>query len=319
MFKNPTLLAIGFVLIALLDAAVSKAELGVIRDNGAFFSESAKSQATRKITDLKQQYKKDIVIETFTEIPDDIKKGVDLTDKAAMSRLYEQWTVSEAKLHKVNGVFILLSKEPAHIQVVVGNETQKKAFTIQDRNNLTSLMLSKLRNEKYDEALLEGVNFVSTTIASHATPNGRSNNVAASASPASSPAKSVQSENGNSWVWIIIAVMGVGAVWLIVGVIRSMMGGRASTAGAGMAPGYGGGGMFGSLLGGMFGAAAGMWLYDQFSGSHSNAWGADQDNRGVGTGFSGEDTDYSGTGSDFGGDSGGGDFGGDAGGGGGDF
>ena len=75
--------------------------------------------------------------------------------------------------------------------------------------------------------------------------------------------------------------------------------------------------MFGSLLGGMFGAAAGMWLYDQFSGNHGNAWGADQDNRSGGsTGFSGQDTDYSGTGGDFGGDFGGGDSGGDASGGG---
>lgn len=92
---------------------------------------------------------------------------------------------------------------------------------------------------------------------------------------------------------------------------------EASTAGSGMSPGFGGGGMFGSLLGGMFGAAAGMWLYDQFSGNHGNAWGADQDNRNDGsTGFSGQDTDYSGTGGDFGGDSGGGDSGGDSGGGG---
>jgi len=80
-------------------------------------------------------------------------------------------------------------------------------------------------------------------------------------------------------------------------------------------PSAGGGGMFGSLLGGMFGAAAGMWLYDQFSGSHSNAWGGDQENRGYdSTGYSGQDTDYSGTGGDFGGDDNGGDWGGGEGG-----
>ena len=315
MFKHPTILALGFVVTTLFGTSISLAGLGAVRDNGGFFSDSAKSEATRKISEIEHQYKKDLVIETFKEIPEEIKQGVDLTDKAALGRLFEQWTVKQAKQQKVNGVYILFTKEPAHIQIVVGNDTQKKAFTLMDRTNLTSLMLNKLRKKQNDEALLEGVNFVLTTMASHAPPHNRGNNV--SSSSASSPVKGVPSEQANPWSWLIIAVIGIAAIWLIVGVLRSVMGGRAATAGSGMSPGFGGGGMFGSLLGGMFGAAAGMWLYDQFSGNHGNAWGADQDNRSGGsTGFSGQDTDYSGTGGDFGGDFGGGDSGGDASGGG---
>ncbi len=315
MFRHPTILALGFVLATLFGTSVSHAGLGVIRDNGDFFSDSAKTEATRKISDIEHQYKKDLVIETFKEIPEEIKLGVDLNDKAAMSRMFEQWTVKQAKQQKVNGVYILISKTPAHLQIVVGNETQTKAFTLNDRDKLASLMLSKLRNKQNDEALTDGVNFVSTTMASHVTPRNKASS--APSTFAATPAKSVQTEPSNSWVWLIIAVIGIGAIWLIVGILRSVLGGRSSNAGAGMSPGFGGGGMFGSLLGGMFGAAAGMWLYDQFSGGHGNAWGSDQDNRvGDSTGFSGQDTDYSGSGGDFGGDSGGGDSGGDAGGGG---
>ena len=315
MFKHPTILALGFVVAILLGTTISHAGLGAIRDNGGFFSESAKSEATRKLSEIEQKYKKDLVIETFKEIPEEIKQAVDLTDKAAMNRLFEQWTVKQAKQQRVNGVYILLTKEPAHIQIVVGNDTQNKAFTLMDRDNLASLMLSKLRKKQYDEALLDGVNFVFKTMAGHETPSNRSNNVSFSSS--GTPAKGGPTEHANPWVWIVIAVIGIGAIWLIMGIVRAVMGGRSSTAGSGMTPGYGGGGVFSSLLGGMFGAAAGMWLYDQFSGNHGNAWGADQDNRvGGSTGFSGQDTDYSGAGGDFGGDSGGGDSGGDAGGGG---
>ncbi len=316
MFKHPTILALGFVVTTMFGASISLAGLGAVRDNGAFFSDSAKSEATRKISEIEHQYKKDLVIETFKEIPEEIKQGVDLTDKAAVGRMFEKWTVEKAKQQKVNGLYILLTKEPAHLQIVVGNDTQKKAFTLMDRTNLTSLMLTKLRKKQNDDALLDGVNFVMTTMASHAPAPNRVNGV--SSSSATSPVKSVPSVQANPWSWLIIAVIGIVAVWLIVGVLRSVMGGRASTPGTGMSPGFGGGGMFGSLLGGMFGAAAGMWLYDQFSGNHGNAWGADQDNRmGGPTGFSGQDTDYSGTGGDFGGgDFGGGDAGGDASGGG---
>ncbi len=315
MFKHPTILALGFVVATLLGTTISHAGPGAIRDNGGFFSESAKSEATRKLSEIEQKYKKDLVIETFKEIPEEIKQGVDLTDKAAMSRLFEKWTVMQAKQQRLNGVYILLTKEPAHIQIVVGNETQNKAFTLMDRDNLASLMLSKLRKKQNDEALLEGVNFVFKTMAGHGIPSNLANNVPSSS--AAKPVKGVQTEQANPWGWIVFAVIGIVAIWLIAGIIRSVMGGRASTAGSGMSPGFGGGGIFGSLLGGMFGAAAGMWLYDQFSGNHGNAWGADQDNRSGGsTGFSGQDTDYSGTGGDFGGDSGGGDSGGDSGGGG---
>ncbi len=318
MFRHPTTPALAFIVATLLGTSVSSAGLGEIRDTGGFFSESAKTKATRKISEIEQQYKKDLVIETFKEIPEEIKQDVDLSDKTAMNRLFERWTVKQAKQRGVNGIYILLSKEPAHIQIVVGNETQNKAFTLMDRDNLASLMLSKLRKKQNDEALLEGVNFVFTTMASHVIPHNRANNV--SSSTTATPVKGGQTEQGIPWGWIVIAVIGIGAIWLILGIIRSVSGGRASTIGPGMSPGYGGGGIFSSLLGGMFGAAAGMWLYDQFSGNHGNAWGADQDNRSGGsTGFSGQDTDYSGTGGDFGGDSGGGDSGGGDSGGGGDF
>ena len=318
MLKHPSVLALGIVFGTLFGTAIACAGTGGVRDNGDFFSDTAKKEATRKISEIETHYKKDLVIETFTIIPEEIKRGVDLTDKPSLNKMFEQWTVREAKQQKVNGIYVLLSREPAHLQIVVGNDTQNKAFTLKDRDNLASLMLSKLRTKQYDDALSECVKFVSTTMAGHAMPSTRVNGV--SSSSTASTARALQTEQATPWGWIITAVIGIGAVWLIVGVLRSFMGGRGATAGQGMMPSAGGGGMFSSLLGGMFGAAAGMWLYDQFSGSHGNAWGGDQENRGFGsTGFSGQDTDYSGTGGDYGGDNSGGDSGGSDGGGGGDF
>ena len=311
MLRQPMICVIVFIMASLLGTSVSQAGVGTIRDSGEFFSEAAKSQAKQSISKIEQQFKKDLVIETFTEIPDELKQGVDLTDRTARNKLFEQWAVKQAKQEKVNGVYILLSRDPAHIQIVVGNETRDKAFTLKDRDNLASLMLGKLRCKQNDDALSAGVDFVLTTMASHSVPSNSSKSVSISS------AKNGQAENTNWWVWIAVAVIGIGGIWLIMGIVRAVLGGRAASAAPGMSPGFGGGGMFGSLLGGMFGAAAGMWLYDQFSGSHGNAWGADEGNRNEGaTGYSGQDTDYSGTGGDFGGDSGGGDFGD---GGGGDF
>jgi uncharacterized protein len=301
------------MLVALLLGSVSaRAGLGAVHDNAAFFSETAKSEATRHIIEIDRRFKKDLLIETFKEVPADVKQGVDLTDKAAANRMFEQWTVKQARQHGVNGIYVLISREPAHLQIVVGNETQRRAFTQLDRDNLAGTMRGKLKLKQYDEALLAAVNFVSTTMASHAEVR---------AHPVPAPAvNGARSESGTSWGWVIPVLLGVGVIWLVVAVFRAMSGGGGG-AGGGASPVSSGGGFMSSLLGGMFGAAAGMWLYDQFSGSHGSAWGSNQDSQGGNEGgFSGRDSDFSGSGGDFsdssgGGDSGGGDSGGDSGGG----
>ncbi len=304
------------VFIGLLAGAIStQAQNGAVRDTAAFFSEASKAEAGRRVAEIGKRFKKDLVIETYAEVPEAVRQGVNLQDKPAANRMFEEWTIKQAKQLRVNGIYILLSKEPAHLQIVVGNDTQHAAFTLKDRDALASLMLARLRAKQNDEALLEGVSFVFNTMASHAATRSQ---------PAvGSTSSGVSRSEGSSGLGLILAVLlGVAVLWLVVGLFRSLAGGGGG-AGGGMAAGSSGGGFFSSLLGGMFGAAAGMWLYDQFSGHHGSAWGADQD-QGLSsddTGFRGRDSDYSSSGSDFS-DSGGGDSGGDSGGGdsgGGDF
>ena len=295
---------LGILIALLVGVGLAPAQSGAIRDTAAFFSEPSKAEAGRNITELGRRFRKDLVIETFREIPEAVRQGVNLQDKPAVNRMFEQWTVQQAKQLRVNGIYILLTKEPAHLQVVVGNETQNNAFTLKDRDALTSLVLARLRAKQNDEALLDGVNFVTTTMASHAAARTRPVPVT------TAPASRSESPSGLSTILVVLLVLAV--VWLVVGVFRAMSRSGNAAAGAGGGAVSGGGGFLSSLVGGMFGAAAGMWLYDQFSGNHGSAWGANQDQGSSGEGsFSGRDSDYSSSGSDFsGGDSGGGDSGG---------
>lgn len=303
----------GFLALVITSFAV-RAELtyGDLRDNGNFFSKQAKIEANRNINELGQRFKKELVVETYAEIPSDLKLGVDLEDKAAFNRLFEQWATRQAKQQTVNGIYILLTKVPAHLHVVVGNETQKHSFTLKDREALVKGMLGKLRNKQNDEALLGAVNFVAVTMKEHSV--SRSNISSRVQPPSETDTKSPLS-------WLIPVLIGLVVVWIIFALVKALSrtGGGGVGAGGGMMPsGLGGGGFFSSLLGGVFGAAAGMWLYDQFSGHHGSANAGEWDDRG-GSSNAGDargDTDYSGSGGDFGGgsDSGGGDFGGDSGG-----
>ena len=319
MMKNTRIHALWAAILTLvLGAAFANAEVGPIRDTAAFFSDRAKSEAASRIAEMERRFKKSLVVETFQSVPEEMKQGLDTQDKAARTRLFEQWAEKQARQIKVNGVYILISKEPAHLHAVVGNDTQNRAFTRLDRDDLVSMMLARLRQKQNDEALREGVDFVLSTMARHAGTGNRARNAPASAVAA--PAREHHTGGSSSWSWIIPVLIGVGVVWLVVGILRSLFRGGSTSGTGGMSPGFGGGGFLSSLLGGMFGAAAGMWLYDQFT-SHGSSSAADSYDNGSGdTGFSGQDTDYSGSGGDFSDDSGGGGFGGDSGdSGGGDF
>ena len=315
---------LGILAALLLGTNVCHAGAGGVLDNGGFFSEQAKLDAGKVIGEMERTLHKGVMIETFKEIPADLKAGVNLQDKAALRHLFEQWASRQFSQKGVNGVYILLVKEPAHLQSNVGNSTQAQAFTLHDRDALVAMMTAKLHAHQNDEALRDGVNFVFATMKSHTNP--RAHTGTAPVPVSSQPAQQSHSSMG----WLIPAlVIGV-VVWLVIGLFRALAGRMGGGSAMGQ-PSGGGGGFLSSLVGGMFGAAAGMWMYDQFFSNHggNSAYGSDRnDQSGGDSGFSGQDTDSTSSGSDFGGDSGGGDSGGgggdfggggDSGGGGGDF
>jgi len=298
---------LGFIGVLFCGVATSSAQRGEIRDNGAFFSDTAKAEAGRQMAEIGARFKREVVVETFKSVPDDLKQGVNLQDRAAQNRLFEQWALRQARDLKVNGVYILISKEPSHLQVLVGNETQRTLFQPRDRDALVSAMLAKLRDRKNDAALLEGIGLIATTMKSHVSTRSR-------AVAQNRPTESTDAETSSPWNWVIAAVLGMAVVWIVIGIFRAISNRGSSPDLAGGA-GSSGGGFLTSLIGGMFGAAAGMWLYDQFSGNHSQDRGNDNldDNE-----SRRRDSDYASSGDSFsddsssgdsgGGDSGGGDF-----------
>ena len=166
----------GLVMAMWLGCSIARADMGGIQDSSAFFSPAAKTEAMRTIGEIERRFKKGLVIETFNELPADLKQGVDLQDKAAVTRVVSQWTRQLCIQKRVNGIFVLILKNPGKLFVEVGDQTQLKAFTLQDRDALVSTMVAEMRLKQYDGALLAGASFVLATLSSHLdTPIGRVN------------------------------------------------------------------------------------------------------------------------------------------------
>jgi len=309
--------------VLLAGTLVQAANVGV-RDQAGFFSESATTAATRVISEIKTNLKRDLVIETYREIPAESRKGIDFQDKAAVKRAFETWSIQRARELGVQGVYVVITREPAHLQVAVGNETQRQAFTLADRGALVDRMLERFRSKQYDDALIAGVGFVRETLLANQAPGSRSTGQSRNpATPPPAPSRTSETEaprSGFSIFSTLVPILLLGLAVIVV--IRILSGGlfrRGSNAGMqpGVGGGGGGGGFMQSMLGGLFGAAAGMWLYNQFSGHGSSAFGAETppDTNSNNDASGGKDTDYSSSGGDSGDSSGGG----DSGGGGGDF
>ena len=318
-----------------------------VQDDADFFGAAAKSQANAEIAEIKRRFNKDLLFETIVKAPASIEK-IDLSNPRERNQYFEQLAEQRANNSQVDGINVLICKQPPHVEVVAGKKTRASGmFTTEDCKVLANKIAAKLRAKEPDQALLQAVTFVHDTLRSHAAVTPRAQ-VGGAPAPKAGPFGAQHAPGEDDWRshifgWVCLGLVALLVIWVIFGMIRAFTAPRGGYMGGpgGGGPGYagggfggggfggGGGGFMSGMLGGMFGAVAGNWLYNNLGGGHptSGGWGGSSAQAGesgqpdAGTDVGG---DYQGGGADFGdqgGDQGGGDAGGGAdwgGGGGGD-
>ncbi len=300
-----------------IPASVRAAD-GEVRDPASLFSASAVKQAEETIRNIRKEFRKDLLVETFAGVPDG--KTADYTRNR--EEFFTSLVNERAKSARVDGIYVLVMKEPPphrfRIQVGVGQATRQQAFLSADRDGLVRVFQSSFRDDKFDEGLLAAVGFVERTLRSNLQ-GGANPRLATQGAANRQPSPAGASSSFSFGSLLMIGLLIVGGFMLIRFLMRLIRGGagggRGGLAGAGGMPGMGGGGFLPGLLGGIGGAIAGSWLYNQFAGSnahaadHSTQNPSDAPASDVGGDYSssGGDVD-SGGGGDF--DGGGGDFGG---------
>jgi uncharacterized membrane protein YgcG len=349
------LAAMLFLSPAAAPAATSKAE---VVDNASFFSPDAVTTANEKLASVEQKYSRQLRVETYPEIPSDLKGQY---SEATKREFFQKWTRQRAQQVGVRGVFVLICRDPSTLQVEIGNSISSSGlFTQADRSRLRDLMVQAFKEKNYDKGLLDAVDYFEKTLAQRSeakaeAPSGAAatprpyNLPPAQTTPRSVPAPSpTPTRSFNFGGLLLIGLIVVVALF----VLRRLFGGARSNppssydrgygAAPGGQPGYppgapygysGGGGGFGrGFGGGILGGLLGGMLGNQMFGRHSDDSSAHAAPPPSDPGTFNEPpapppSDFSGGGDalggggDFGG-GGGGDFsggGGDAGGGGGDF
>jgi len=128
-----------------------------VQDNAGFFSEDAVRQANFDLKDIKQKYGKDLLVETLPTLPAEVQSQINAQNK---DKVYAEWAQQRGRDAKLDGVIVLITREPSHLQIGVGNKTQQKAFSLKDRDRLRDQMLTSFRQKQYDQALLNAIRAV---------------------------------------------------------------------------------------------------------------------------------------------------------------
>ena len=152
-------LVIPFIVSALVLSVVRHAGAGSHQawDEAHFVKHQTLDQINQVLQEIHDHSGKDLMIETFASIPDDLKPNL---QKDGKDKFYSTWARSEAFQLGVNGVIILITGDPPHLQIEVGRDTQNKAFTIADRDELVKKLADSFGAKDFDGGLLMAAQFV---------------------------------------------------------------------------------------------------------------------------------------------------------------
>jgi len=120
-----------------------------VKDDAKFFKAGTIEAANKKIREIYEKYKRDVVVETLPSLTaDQVKEMEDDKD-----RFFARLALNRSKALGLNGVYILLVKKPARLQIHVDPETAKKAFTNADRNKVRDRIVARFKEDDFDGGL----------------------------------------------------------------------------------------------------------------------------------------------------------------------
>ena len=140
--------------------------VNVVKDYGGFFKPEAVQKANAELKEINTKTRKNIIFETFKKVPAKDAQRIADTNPQDRREYFARWMRS-----RVQGIpfdiYVLITKEPGHVQIAIGPEAEKRAFTARDRDELDKVLLGKLKTKEYDQGLSDALGYIRKTLYSH--------------------------------------------------------------------------------------------------------------------------------------------------------
>jgi uncharacterized membrane protein YgcG len=135
-----------------------------LKDDGKFFTKEGIEKANKKIREIYEKYKKDVVVETVPTLTPDQEKKMKEDGEA---KFFAKLTNDRAKEMGLNGVYILMCKKPKYLRIHMDPDTQKKAFTASNRATTVGKIVAQFKEDEFDAGLLDGLKEIESILETH--------------------------------------------------------------------------------------------------------------------------------------------------------
>ncbi len=134
-----------------------------VKDDGKFFKADALKAANKKIREVFEKYKKDVVVEAYSTLPPAMRTA--LTEaKGDEEAAFAKMAAGRAKDLGVDGVYILICKTPRVLRIHTSAEAGKKAFPAEEQKALREKMLAKFKAGDFDGGLQAATDHIAATL-----------------------------------------------------------------------------------------------------------------------------------------------------------
>lgn len=220
--------------LSVAGAARAEEKAPAIRDGADLFSASTITKALTEISDIRDTYHRDLVIETIKSPPPEEQRWFNFLRRHQDSLQMQRQARERAEKAGVDGILVLIRAEPLAVQVAVWPPAHGRFFNSKEVKALRVRIERHLREKHPDEALLDAVAQVRATFRGSLADRQP-------AEPASD--------------WFLAAAGGIFmGFWLVLLVARHRM----AAAGPAEPPE-----LTTALLASRYGSVTGCWMYDK--------------------------------------------------------
>lgn len=143
--------------------AARKNAAGIV-DSAKFFSPDAVAKAQHDIELIVHRFGRDLRIETFAQVSESEREGLRRLSADDRAKFFREWAQNRAHREGVNGVMILICRDPSYIYVNV-SESARGVISGEEEKRIRETLLSKFRERQFDDGLAAVVRMVREAMA----------------------------------------------------------------------------------------------------------------------------------------------------------
>ena len=136
-----------------------------IRDEGKFFSAAALKSADERIREIYRKHGRDVLIETHATVPTADQEKVKGMDAAQRKGYFSQWAMNRTKARVVNGVYVLICKDPQYLYVDIHEKEPPFKFGPDSWKLVEEALRLEFKATRFDEGLDKALKVVEDRLA----------------------------------------------------------------------------------------------------------------------------------------------------------